>query len=194
MSMNQFDLNSLQSRINEIKKEGEEVSDFTIQYLSCLMNRHDLQHAIPDEYDFGDVPESILQKLRSGEIPTEEEIKIIDVETQNFLCFELVFLCGLCAIARYGGTEPVHTEDGESDSVWDVIWQMRSLSEYHNIATYIITALTLLMGQIPSQQISAQMVFNIADDDNQLQRNMDYFVELCSAILTRYVEDAEYYK
>jgi hypothetical protein len=192
--MNQFDLNSLQSRINDIKKEGEEVSEFTIQYLKCLMDRHDLQHAIPDDYDFGDVPESIIQTLRSGDIPTEDEITIIDVDTQNFLCFELVFLCGLCAVVRYGGTDPVKTENGDSDSVWDVIWQMRSLSEHHYIATYIISALTLLMGQIPSQRLSTQMVSNLAEDDNQLQRNMDYFVELCSAILTRYLEDSEYYK
>jgi hypothetical protein len=158
------------------------------------MDRHDLQHAIPDDYDFGDVPESIIQTLRSGDIPTEDEITIIDVDTQNFLCFELVFLCGLCAVVRYGGTDPVKTENGDSDSVWDVIWQMRSLSEHHYIATYIISALTLLMGQIPSQRLSTQMVSNLAEDDNQLQRNMDYFVELCSAILTRYLEDSEYYK
>lgn len=192
--MTEFDLNSLKSRINDIKKEGEEVSDFTIRYLKCLMDRHDLQHAIPDDYDFGDVPESILHKLRSGEIPTEDEITIMDTDTQNFLCFELVFLCGLCAIVRYGGTETPQTDDGEGDSVWNIIWQMRSLSEHHYITTYIISALTLLMGQIPSELLVSQLVSDFAGEAEELQRYVYYFVELSSAILTRYLEDSEYYK
>lgn len=185
-----LDLKSLQSRINEIKKEGSEISDFTIEYLNCLMIRHDLKYAIPDNVEFEDVPESIIQKLRNGEIPTEDEITIMDSDTQNFFCFELIFFCGLYAIARYGGTEPI---EGQDESICDIVWEMRSMSMAHYMATYIISGLTLLMGQVPSQKFVEQLVDNFSNDENQLKQNMDYFVELASSILTRYMEDKDYY-
>jgi hypothetical protein len=39
MSEETIDLKSLQSRINDIKKEGQESADFTIEYIECLMER-----------------------------------------------------------------------------------------------------------------------------------------------------------
>jgi hypothetical protein len=47
--INFSDLSSLQSRINDIKKEGEEIVDFTLRYIECLMYRHSLPECIPTE-------------------------------------------------------------------------------------------------------------------------------------------------
>jgi hypothetical protein len=184
-----LDLKSLQSRINDIKEEGSQISDFTIEYLKCLMYRHDLQYALPENVEFEDVPDSIIQKLRSGEIPTEDEIILMDSDTQNFLCFELVFFCGLYAIARYGGDEPLSEDE---PSIYDIVCTMRKTSMAHYMGTYIISGLTLLMGQIPSQKLVEKLAGDFSEEKEQLQLNMDFFTEIASSILTRHIEDNEY--
>ena len=46
----EFDLNLLQSRINQIKEDGKEDSEFTRQFIECLMVRHDLSECLPEDF------------------------------------------------------------------------------------------------------------------------------------------------
>lgn len=189
---NSIDLKSLQSRINEIKKEGEEITDFTYDFLECLMERHDLNECIPEEFELEDVPDHIIDTLRKGKIPTKEELIMVAPETQNFMCFELIWICGMGAIASYGADE-----DGEPDegipSTFETIIAMREVSPAHNIASYIIAVLSLLMAQLPSEEMIEHITNNFDDSEDQLQKNMDNFVEFAASVITRYREDKMYY-
>jgi|LauGreDrversion4_2_1035121.scaffolds.fasta_scaffold00086_62 hypothetical protein len=189
---NPIDLKSLQSRINEIKKEGEEITDFTYDFLECLMERHDLSDCLPEEIELEDVPDHIIDTLRKGNIPTKEELILISPDVQNFMCFELVWICGMGAIASYGADEDGNEEEG-IPSTFDAILAMRDVSVAHNIASYIIAVLALLMSQIPSEEMIESITNNFDDSEAQIQTNMDNFVEFSSAIITRYREDKAYY-
>jgi SHS2 domain-containing protein len=189
---NQIDLKSLQSRINDIKKEGEEITDFTYDFLHCLMFRHDLADCLPPDFELEDVPDHIVESLRNGNVPEKEQLLMISPDAQNFMCFELVWVCGMGALAAYGADEDGDEEEG-IPSTFDVILAMRDVSPAHDMASYIIAALTLLMCQVPSEDMIARLTHDFNDDHEQLQQNMDNFVELASAIITRYREDMMYY-
>jgi hypothetical protein len=189
---NSIDLKSLQSRINEIKKEGEEITDFTYDFLECLMERHDLNECLPEDIELEDVPDHIIDTLRKGKIPTKEELILISPDIQNFMCFELIWICGMGAIASYGADEDGNEEEG-IPSTFDTILAMRDVSSAHNIASYIIAVLALLMSQVPSEEMIESITNNFEDSDTQIQTNMDNFVEFASAIITRYREDKAYY-
>lgn len=189
---NSIDLKSLQSRINEIKKEGEEITDFTYDFLECLMERHDLDECLPEDIELEDVPYHIIDILRKGKIPTKEELILISPDIQNFMCFELIWICGMGAIASYGADEDGNEEEG-IPSTFDAILAMRDVSAAHNIASYIIAVLALLMSQIPSEDMIESITNNFDDSEAQIQTNMDNFVEFASAIITRYREDKAYY-
>lgn len=186
----QFDLKSLQTRINDIKKEGQETAEFTEEYITCLMIRHDLEYSIPDDFELEDVPESIFDKLRSGEIPSKEEIMVMDCETQNSLLFELIWLCGMTAVGYY--TKDEELDEGEPSTL-ETILQMAGVSPGHRLAMYLICVLALLMGQLPSERMIETITNDFADDDDQMQRNIDMFVEWGSAVLTRHQEDMIYF-
>lgn len=196
----EINLSSLQSRINEIKKEGEESTDFTLRYIECLMYRHALKECIPDEVELDFVPEQIMDHLKGGTIPTKEELIILSPDEQNQLIFELIWICGMGALASYGADEDeVTIEDddtGEERSVttFDIILQMRNESMAHYSATYIIAALSLLMAQIPSRLLVKSLTKNYEDSEEQIQSNMNIFIELASAVLDRYREDMAYYE
>jgi hypothetical protein len=189
---NSIDLKSLQSRINEIKKEGEEITDFTYDFLECLMERHDLNECLPEDIELEDIPDHIIDTLRKGKIPTKEELILISPDIQNFMCFELIWICGMGAIASYGADEDGNEEEG-IPSTFDTILAMRDVSSAHNIASYIIAVLALLMSQVPSEEMIESITNNFEDSDTQIQTNMDNFVEFASAIITRYREDKAYY-
>jgi hypothetical protein len=191
MSEETIDLKSLQSRINEIKEEGQESADFTIEYINCLMERHDLKDSIPDDYELEDVPDSILEMLSMGKIPTKEQIILMDSDTQNFLLFELIWLCGMTAISFYTSEEEV--EEGEPGT-FDVILGMMHVSPGHWTACYLICVLSLLMAKVPSEDMIAKITNDFSDDPEQCQKNMDYFIEFASSVLTRYNEDKIYLK
>jgi hypothetical protein len=189
---NSIDLKSLQSRINEIKKEGEEITDFTYDFLECLMERHDLNECLSEELELEDVPDHIIDTLQKGKIPTKEELILISPDVQNFMCFELIWICGMGAIASYGADEDGNEEEG-IPSTFDTILAMRDVSTAHSIASYIIAVLALLMSQIPSEDMIESITNNFDDSEMQIQTNMDNFVEFASAIITRYREDKAYY-
>lgn len=189
---NSIDLKSLQSRINEIKKEGEEITDFTYDFLECLMERHDLSECLPEDIELEDVPDHIIDTLRKGKIPTKEELILISPDVQNFMCFELIWICGMGAIASYGADEDGNEEEG-IPSTFDAILAMRDVSPSHNVASYIIAVLALLMSQIPSEEMIESITNNFDCSEVQIQTNMDNFVEFSSAIITRYREDKAYY-
>lgn len=189
---NQIDLKSLQSRINEIKKEGEEITDFTYDFLQCLMYRHDLSECIPPDFELEDVPDHIVESLRNGNVPEKEQLLMISPDAQNFMCFELIWVCGMGAIASYGADKDGNEEEG-IPSTFDVILAMRDVSPAHNIGSYIIAAFALLMCQLPSEDMIARITNNFDDSQEQLQNNMDNFVELAASIVTRYREDLMYY-
>ncbi len=189
---NSIDLKSLQSRINEIKQEGEEITDFTYDFLECLMERHDLNECLPEDIELEDVPDQIIDTLRKGKIPTKEELILISPDIQNFMCFELIWICGMGAIASYGADEDGNEEEG-IPSTFDTILAMRDVSAAHNVASYIIAVLALLMSQIPSEEMIESITNNFDDSEAQVQANMDNFVEFASAIITRYREDKAYY-
>lgn len=182
-----IDLKSLQSRINEIKKEGKESADFTIEFITCLMERHDLQDSIPDDYELEDVPDSVLESLRKGEIPKRDQIIMMDSDTQNYLLFELIWLCGMAAISCY-----TSEEKEEEESTFDIILSMMYISPGHWTACYLIAVLTLLMAKVPSEEMISKMTNKFSDDPEQCQINIDYFVEFASSVLSRYIEDKVY--
>lgn len=189
MSEETIDLKSLQSRINDIKKEGQESADFTIEYISCLMDRHDLKDSVPDDYELDDIPDSVFDSLRKGEIPSKDQIILMDSDTQNYLLFELIWLCGMTAISFYTSEEEV--EEGEPGT-FDVILGMMQISPGHWTACYLICVLTLLMAKVPSEDMIAKITNDFSDDTDQCQKNMDYFIEFASSVLTRYNEDKIY--
>lgn len=194
----EINLSSLQSRINEIKKEGEESTDFTLRYIECLMYRHALKECIPEDTEFDFVSDQIIDDIKNGKIPTKEELIIMSPDEQNQLIFELIWICGMGALAAYGADEDnllIDGEDGEQLSVttFDVILNMRNQSMGHYSATYIIAALSLLMSQIPSKLIVESLTKNYDDSEEQIQYNMNIFIELASAVLDRYREDMAYY-
>lgn len=189
---NSIDLKSLQSRINDIKKEGEEITDFTYDFLCCLMSRHDLADCIPPDFELEDIPDQTIESLQNGTVPTKEELILISPDAQNFMCFELIWVCGMGAIAAYGADEDGDDEEG-IPSTFDTILTMRDVSPAHNIACYLIAVLSLLMCQLPSEDMIERITNNFDCSEEQLQSNMDNFVEFASAVITRYREDMMYY-
>lgn len=191
MSEETIDLKSLQSRINEIKKEGQESADFTIEYIECLMKRHDLKDSIPDDYELEEVPDSVIDCLRKGEIPTREQIILMDSDIQNYFLFEMIWLCGMTAISYYTSEEEL--EEGE-DGTFDIILGMMHISSGHWTACYLICVLSLLMAKVPSEDMISSFTNNFSDDPEQCQKNMNYFIEFASSVLNRYNEDKIYMK
>lgn len=185
-----FDLSSLQSRINDIKKDGQESADFTIEYLECLMQRHDLGDSIPDDYELDGVPEIIFESLRKGEIPSKEEILLMDSDTQNFFLFEMIWICGMTAVGFYTSDEEL--EEGE-DGTLDSILAMSSVSPGHWSACYLIAVLSLLMARVPTEDMIASITNNFCDSPEQIQTNMNYFIEFSASVLYRHKEDAVYH-
>lgn len=190
MTEDSINLKFLQSRINDIKQEGQESVDFTLEYLECLMNRHDLMESIPQDFELDDVPDIILDTLRKGEIPTKDQIILMDTQVQNYFLFELIWLCGMTAVAYYTSDE--QNEDNEEPNTFDVIMSMLQISPGHATGCYLISVFTLLMGQLPTESMISNITNGFSDDFEQCQKNMDYFVELSSAVLTRYKEDRLY--
>jgi hypothetical protein len=190
MAEHAFDMTGLMDRINKIKKEGEESTDFTLEFLQCLMERHDLASSIPEDFELDDVPDSILSTLRSGELPSKENLMIIEADTQNFIIFELIWLCGMNAISFY--TEDIELEEGEP-SIFDSILTMLSISPGHFVGCYLISVYTLLMCKVPSVDMMEIITDNFNSEPDRLMKNQDIFIEMAAAILLRWKEDKVYY-
>lgn len=191
MTESSFDLSGLVDRINKIKKEGEETSSFTLEFLECLLKRHDLSSALPENFQVEDIPQPIIESLRQGELPTAEQIVVIDNETQNSLICELIWLCGMYAISCYTTTDS--EEKGESPNYFESVLAMLDVSAGHFIGCYLIAVFTLLMGKVPNVEIVALLTNDFDDNPERVIKSQEVFAELAAGILLRWKEDKMYY-
>jgi hypothetical protein len=192
MSEINFNINELQKRIQEVKKEEEESTIFTLDFLECLIKRHDLSNMIDSDQNFEDVPDSVIDYLRNGEVPPKELIESLSPETQDYLIKDCVFICGMGAVSYYSDNNPVYKD--LDPKPFDSIIEMPSISPGHHTSAYIVAALTLLLSDIPAQDIMELLTNKFSSDNDQLEQNIQTFNELCVSILKRYYEDKMYYQ
>lgn len=188
---NEFDIKALQSRIAEVKKESEETTEFTMQYLECLLKRHDLGNVIHEQHEFDEAPEEVNQALRNGILPSKEDLSKMTTEAQDYLVKDCVYMCGLGAISWYGENLPQYEKIDPKP--FDEIVNMPNISPGHHTASYIVAGLALLFADIPSQKMVELLTNNFDSSPDQLQENVEQFNEICITILKRYQEDLEYY-
>lgn len=186
-----FDIKELQKRITEVKEETKILNNFTRDYLECLIKRHDLANFIEEEYEFEGISEEIITIIKKGEVPTEEQIAELDGDTQDIFIKECVFLCGMSAVSCYCDLEEENEEDEPSS--FEVIMEMSNESIGHYTATYIIAAFTLLFSKIPSIELIKFITNDFSSNEEQIDKNMMIFNELCFSIICRYKEDKDYY-
>lgn len=191
MSNENFDIKSLQNRIAEVKKENQESSNFTRSFLECLIKRHDLSNIIHEEHVFEDVPEIINQKLKKGEVPSESEIAEMDIDTQDYLIKDCVWVCGMGAIAWYSQNDEFY--ENVDPNPFEEIIKMPDISIGHHSASYIVAAFALLHCGIPSQEMVSAITNNFDSSQEQIEKNNMYYSDLCYSIFKRYQEDLEYY-
>jgi hypothetical protein len=186
-----FDIKELQNRIAEVKKESEQTTEFTMEFLECLLKRHDLGNVLHEDHEFDDASDEVNQALKKGELPQKEHLAKMSTEAQDCLMKDCIYMCGLGAISWYCTNLP-HYEDVDP-SPFDEIIAMPDISPGHHTASYIVAALTLLFADIPSQRTIELLTNNFDSSPEQLERNMEYFNEFCVMILKRYQEDLQYY-
>lgn len=191
MMEDKFDIRSLQNRIKEITKESEESSLFTHEFLKCLIERHSLNTIIHDEHEFEDVPDFITEKLVQGEVPTVDQIKLMDVDTQDFLLKDCIWICGMGAICWYSDNLEEYKE--MDPSPFEHFMELPNISAGHYTASFIATALALLMSDIPSQTLLETLTNNFDNSEEQIEKNMVLFNEICLSVLRRYQEDLANY-
>lgn len=190
MSTENFDIKALQNRIAELKEESEKSVDFTYEFIECLIKRHDLVQIIHEEHEFEDVPQEITDLIKKGEVPSKELLSMLDIDTQDGLIKDLVWVCGMGAIAWYSENDPTY-EDADPKP-FDEIIEMPNVSPGHHSASYIIAALALLTGGIPSQPLIIAITNDFDCTEEQMYRNAFYYSDFCFSILRRYKEDIEY--
>ena len=186
-----FDIKALQSRIAEVKKETEEMTEFALQFFECLIKRHDLPNILHEDHEFDDTPDEVTEALKKGQVPNKEDLVKMTSEAQDYLIKDCVYMCGLGAISWYGENMPQY-EDIEPKP-FDEIVSMPDISPGYNTASYIVAWLTLLFADIPSQRTIELLTNNFDSSSEQLDENMEFYNELCVNILKRYTEDLEYY-
>lgn len=192
MTSEKFDLKTLQSRIQQLKRETEETVCLTYGILECLFIRHGLREIISSEQNFDNVPEEIVDKIKNGELPSKEDLSTLDVETQDSLIKQLVWICGMGTIAWQ--CENWNEEVMGGENPFEVIISMCDVDEGHYAATYLITAFTLLLGHIPSPHLIVVLTNNYSSEPECLNSTLEIFNELCISILSRYNEDREMYE
>lgn len=176
-----FDVKDLTDRINQIKKSG----DFTREFLECLAERHDLFSSIPSDLNIPDVPASIMKSLHSGEVPTKEDILLMDTEIQTHLVIELIWLCGLQAVSYYTEDDPEFIES---------ILAMLDVSDGHYLGCYLISAFTLLMCKVPSMSLIETITNNFDSSPEGLEKSQNIFLETAYSLYLRWIEDKGYYQ
>ena len=186
-----FDIKALQSRIAEVKKETEEMTEFALQFFECLIKRHDLPNILHEDHEFDDTPDEVTEALKKGEVPKKEDLVKMTSEAQDYLIKDCVYMCGLGAISWYGENMPQYEE--LDPKPFDEIISMPDISPGHHTASYIAAGLTLLFADIPSQRTIELLTNNFDSSPEQLDENMEFYNELCVNILKRYTEDLEYY-
>lgn len=191
MSDINFDINELQKRIQEVKQEEEESTSFTLKFLECLIDRHDLANMLDSEHEFEDVPKEVIDFLRKGKVPPKEIVETLSPETQDYLIKDCVFICGMGAVSYYSDNNPIY--ENMDPKPFDSIIEMPNISPGHHTSSYIVAALTLLFADIPAQDMMEILTNNFSSEHEQLEKNIEMFNELCVSILKRYTEDKLYY-
>lgn len=189
MMEDKFDLKELQKRISEVKQENQHLTKFTHGFLECLIKRHDLKNIIYEEQQFEDVPDQITQCLKDGKIPTEDQLSVMDIEIQDALIKECVFICGMGAVAFYSET----SENEEERTVFDDILDMSEESPGHYLGMHLISVLTLLFCRIPSHELIVTLTKNFDSSQENLESCLELYNEFCLSLYNRFVEDKEYY-
>lgn len=184
----EFDLKLLQSRIEQIKEEGKESSEFLYNYIQCLVERHDLFEYIPDDLEIIDIPEQIIQKLIDHEIPSVDDLNALDLGNKEWLIIQLVWICGMGAVAVYS-----EDTDDDEESTFDAILSMMDVDEAHYVGAYLVAALTLLMCQIPPFELVEKLTNEFSEDPEDIESAKQSFYQLSSGIYSRYKEDVNYY-
>jgi len=187
-----FDISSLNQRIAEVKQESDECTQFTYDFIECLLKRHDLSNMIENDQDFEDVPAEMIQMIFEGKRPSKEEIANLDIDTQDAFIKDLVWICGMGAVSWYCDNEPQYKE--MDPKPFDEIIKMPTLSIGHHSASFIIAALVLLTSTVPNQVIIESITNNFDSSDEQLEKNAIIYNDLCYCILKRYTEDLNYFK
>lgn len=196
MMKDKFDIKELHKRIEEVKEETQYLTKFTHEFLECLIERHNIQDIIWEEQEFEDVPNEIVELLKNGEVPTEEQLSVLDSETQNFLLKECVFICGMGAVSIYSHIEEIKNNeeyDDEKMTIFDSILEMSDESPGHYIGMYLIAALSLLLGKIPSYEMIEVLTKNFDSSQDNLQRCYELYNEFCLSVYNRYMGDKEIY-
>lgn len=184
----EFDLKLLQSRIEQIKEEGKESSEFLHTYITCLVERHDLFEYIPDDLEIIDIPEQILQKLINHEIPSVDDLNALDLGNKEWLIIQLVWICGMGSVAVYS-----EDTDDDEESTFDAILSMMDVDEAHYVGAYLVAALTLLMCQIPPFELVERLTNEFSEKPEDIESAKQSFYQLSSGIYSRYNEDLNYY-
>ena len=187
---NTFDLNVLQTRINQIKEEGNESSEFTRNFIKCLMYRHNLQSTLPEDFEIDDVPSSIIETISSGEIPTIDSLNILSEDDKNWLLIQLIWVAGLGAIYNYCQQDEI-VEGG--DNTFDIVLAMMDVSEAHCSGCYVLCALTLLMAKLPPLEMIELITNDFSDNPEAIEKSKETFYQLSSGIISRYMEDLSCY-
>lgn len=186
-----FDISSLNQRIAEVKKETEECTQFTVEFIDCLLKRHDLANMLQIDQDFEDVPSSIVELVFKGSCPTKEQISTLDIDTQDAFIKDLVWICGMGAVSWYCDHEKQYQE--METKPFDEIIKMPTLSIGHHSASFIIAALVLLTSTIPTQILIESITNNFDSSQEQLEKNAIIYNDLCYSILKRFKEDLNYF-
>ena len=187
--MSDLNFNELQKRILQVKLEEEQTVSFTRDFIECLLKRHDLKEMLEHESD--DIPKEIMEYIRKGEVPPKEMIEVLDADDQDFLLKDFIFMCGMGAISYYSDHNPTYQD--MDPKPFDNIIKMCDMSPGHNTASYIVAALALLLSDIPAQDMTEALTNGFDSSEEQVEKNVLLFNELCVSILKRYMEDKAYY-
>lgn len=189
MPIPELDLDYLQERINNLKFKNECSTEFGILFIECLMKRHGLQECIQTASEIEGIPDEILRAIKSGRIPSREDIGIMTMDAQRNLYLCLMWICGLGEMIELGADDD--SEDGGPSSL-EIVINMRELGESEYIASYIVACLILLMNKLPSGDLIMTLTNNFDSSPEQIEKSRKLLQELMESILTRYMQDLEY--
>lgn len=180
-----FTNESLEVLIAGICREGDELSDVTLDFVQCLIKRHNLfdcnLEPLNDKNVSSVIRDALIQKIS----PTKEQINLMDKSTQIKFIIQLIWLCGLYSIEYY-------TKNQETESL-DLVLAMMDVSDGHALGGYLFCVITLLHSRVPTVDFVAQLTNEFDDSYENIVTTQDYFKDLLYSLLCRWKEDQKYY-
>lgn len=189
--MTDFNISALNQRIAEVKRESDECTKFTVEFIDCLLKRHDLQNMIQIDQQFENIPQSVVEKIFDGKVPTFDELFLIDIDSQDAFIKDLVWICGMGAISWYCDNEEQYKD--MDPKPFDEIIKMPEISVGHHSASFIIAALVLLTATVPPSMVIELLTNDFDSGEEQLEKNAIIYNDLCFCILKRFKEDLNYF-